>query len=356
MSRFFAGAAASLSSLAAVLASAATAAAAPAPQLDVYAGDVPRDQLGKIVELGIDRHEIEISKATGASGAKAEVHVETIMSADQARALAAEGVAMEPKEIGGQTVAERATLRAADGFEVFKRYSGPGGLKEEFTRTAIRNWRIAKLVKYGKTVNGEDIIALKVSKGALSRRDGSKPAVLYLGAQHAREWITPEMIRRLMHYVVDNYDKDKQIRRLVDENELWFVPVANPDGYDWTFEPGQRLWRKNLRDNNGNGTIETGDGVDLNRNLAYKWGYDNEGSSPDPSSETYRGPDAELRAGDEGARRVRQARRLRVLRQLSLGRRTAALRHGLAGVDADARRHHRRGARGRRREPGRPGL
>ena len=31
-------------------------------------------------------------------------------------------------------------------------------------------------------------------------------------------------------------------------------------------------------------------GVDLNRNFGYMWGYDNNGSSPTPSSETYRGP------------------------------------------------------------------
>ena len=68
------------------------------------------------------------------------------------------------------------------------------------------------------------------------------------------------------------------------------MPVANPDGYDFTFEEGQRLWRKNLRDNDGDGAITTEDGVDLNRNLATHWGYDNEGSSPQPSSETFRGP------------------------------------------------------------------
>ena len=107
--------------------------------------------------------------------------------------------------------------------------------------------------------------------------------MLYLGAQHAREWITPEMIRRLMHYFVDGYD-----RRQADPPAAWTrtscgsCPVANPDGYDWTFEPGQRLWRKNLRDNNGDGMIAAGDGVDLNRNYPTKWGYDNEGSSPDP--------------------------------------------------------------------------
>jgi hypothetical protein len=85
------------------------------------------------------------------------------------------------------------------------------------------------------------------------------------------------------------------LTRLVDTTELWFLPVANPDGYDYTFTEGNRLWRKNLRDNNGDGQITSVDGVDLNRNFAEKWGYDNEGSSDDPGSETFRG----ARAGSE---------------------------------------------------------
>ncbi|MCH7516305.1 MAG: hypothetical protein IIB08_04130, partial [Bacteroidetes bacterium] len=44
------------------------------------------------------------------------------------------------------------------------------------------------------------------------------------------------------------------------------------------------VWRKNRRDNGGSF------GVDLNRNFGYKWGYDNSGSSPEPTSNTYRGP------------------------------------------------------------------
>ena len=48
--------------------------------------------------------------------------------------------------------------------------------------------------------------------------------------------------------------------------------MANPDGYDFTFTEGNRLWRKNLRDNNGDGTITPGDGVDLNRNFAVQVG------------------------------------------------------------------------------------
>jgi hypothetical protein len=69
------------------------------------------------------------------------------------------------------------------------------------------------------------------------------------------------------------------------------VLVANPDGYQYTFE-SDRLWRKNLRDNNNDGQIGVGDGVDPNRNFDEHWGYDNEGSSSDLADETYRGPSA----------------------------------------------------------------
>ena len=82
------------------------------------------------------------------------------------------------------------------------------------------------------------------------------------------------------------------VTRLVDTRELWFVCISNPDGYEYSFTPGNRLWRKNMADNDGDGTRgENGDGVDPNRNFPENWGLDNEGSSPVPASETYRGPE-----------------------------------------------------------------
>ena len=151
---------------------------------------------------------------------------------------------------------------------------------------------------------------MKVTRDARTLPDGRRPAVLYSSAQHAREWITPEMNRRLLRYLLEGY-ASTATRRVVDTRELWFVPVANPDGYDYTFTEGNRLWRKNLRDNNGDGVITGFDGVDLNRNFPTRWGYDNEGSSPAPSSDTYRGPKAasepETRALDGLMRRIRFA-------------------------------------------------
>ena len=304
---------ATLSTLVALLAYGAAASAAPKGQntakerLDVYTGVVTTGQLRDIIALGIDRSELDLKSATG-RGQKAGVRVEAILSGRQAEALSAKGVTLAPKQIDGSTAAQRATARAANGLNVFRTYSGAGGLKEEFEKVAADNPKITKLETYGHTINGQPIIALKVSRNAAVRRDGSKLSVLYLGAQHAREWITPEMIRRLMHRFVDGYDTNKEIRRLVDTNELWFVPVANPDGYDFTFQPGQRLWRKNLRDNNGDGQIAAGDGVDPNRNFPEKWGYDNEGSSDNPAGETYRGTgpasEPETRGLDSLVRRV----------------------------------------------------
>ena len=58
----------------------------------------------------------------------------------------------------------------------------------------------------------------------------------------------------------------RQVRALLRKNELWFIPVANPDGYEFTFDH-ERLWRKNLRDNNNDGQITVVDGVDPNRNF-----------------------------------------------------------------------------------------
>ncbi|MGH9235513.1 MAG: M14 family zinc carboxypeptidase [Acidimicrobiales bacterium] len=252
--------------------------------LDVYVGKVELSKLEALREAGLDPHEMTITATEGQTA-----DVEVVLSGEQVEELGDKGVELEPKEVDGLTAAELSTQAVAEGMEVFRPYSGAGGLKEEYEQIAADNPGITKLVIIGQSVQGQDIVALKVTRAAKQTKDGRRPATLFSAAQHAREWITPEMVRRLTHHVIDSYGDDPAITRLVDRTELWFVPVSNPDGYDWTFEPGQRMWRKNLRDNNRDGVITPIDGVDPNRNFPTKWGYDNEGSSPNFGSETYRG-------------------------------------------------------------------
>ncbi|MBQ1001232.1 M14 family metallopeptidase [Streptomyces sp. RK62] len=250
-------------------------------EVKVFRAEVTKQQVPLLLAAGQDGHELSEQAPE-----KGKATVEVYLTDEQAGKLRKQGVDLTEHQVTARS--EARTEQAADG--VFRPYGGSGGLKEEIVRTGQENPGLTKVVSIGKTVRGQDILALKLTKHAAKSKDGSKPAVLYMSNQHAREWITPEMTRRLMHYYLDNYKKDKRVRKIVDSTELWFVLSANPDGYDHTFKDSStRLWRKNLRDVNGDGAISTGDGVDLNRNFAYKWGYDDEGSSPNPTSETYRG-------------------------------------------------------------------
>jgi hypothetical protein len=257
----------------------------PGVGLEVYVGEVDAAGVESMREMGLDAHDFIVEQ--GAGGA---TQVEVVLSEAQAAKLSRQGVDLEVKQVDGVDASEALEAQVAEGWEPFRSYSEPGGIRDEIQATAADNDALTEVVDIGDTVNGQDILAVRVTADADNVADGSRPAVLYAASQHAREWITPEMTRRLMHYVLDNYGTDAEITDLVDTTELWFLPVANPDGYDFTFTEGNRLWRKNLRDNNGDGDITVGDGVDLNRNFAVRWGYDNEGSSPDPSSDTYRGP------------------------------------------------------------------
>ncbi|MGY5007824.1 M14 family zinc carboxypeptidase [Streptomyces sp. 900105755] len=254
-------------------------------QVKVFHADVTRKQIPLLLEAGQDGN--ELGDQVSGSG---KTEVELYLTDQQAKKLAEQGV-----DLTEHKVSAKAELRVEDASQgVFRPYSGTGGLEQEILATAQANPGLTKVESIGKTVNGQDILALRLTKGAKKSKDGSKPSVLYVSNQHAREWITPEMTRRLMHYYLDNYSTNQRIKKIVDSTELWFVLSANPDGYDYTFKnSGTRLWRKNLRDVNGDGVISTGDGVDLNRNFGYKWGYDDEGSSPNPTSETYRGASPE---------------------------------------------------------------
>ncbi len=253
-------------------------------RLEVYVGTVTPAQLDELRAAGLDAEEVTVA----ADGANTKV--EAVLSGRQADRLADQGVKLAVKKIRGKAASQVLREQAAAGWDAFRPYAEPGGIRDELVATAARYPKLTEVVNYGRTTQGKQMTAVRVTKNAKNVRDGSRPATFYMGAQHAREWITVEMTRRLLHYVLENYGKDPVITNLVDKTELWFAPVANPDGYDHTFTGDNRLWRKNLRDNDGDGQITSVDGVDLNRNFGYKWGYDNEGSSPQITSDTYRGP------------------------------------------------------------------
>ncbi|MBN3035120.1 MAG: immune inhibitor A [Bacteroidales bacterium] len=144
---------------------------------------------------------------------------------------------------------------------------------------------ITQKASLGQSIEGRELWMVKISDNP--NVNESEPEVLYTALHHAREPAGLMTLLFYMYYLLENYDDDPFIQTLVDNTEMYFIPVVNPDGYVYnqTTNPnGGGMWRKNRRDNGG-GTW----GVDLNRNYGYMWGIDNIGSSPDPGDETYRG-------------------------------------------------------------------
>ncbi len=247
---------------------------------------------------------------TGVRYTRRGIRADAVLTRGQRAKLLASGVKVRVKRNRrGRSVSAQARAQQVGGYNVYRSWDEPGGIRDELYRVARRNPGIVKLRVIGRTTQGRELIALKVTRRARRTRDGSRPSVLYSSNQHAREWISLEVNRRLLHYFVRGWRRgNREIARILRRTELWFVISANPDGYQYTFE-GERLWRKTLRDNNGNRQVDPGDGVDPNRNFDEHWGYDNEGSSPDPADETYRGPSAasepETRAMQRLINRVR---------------------------------------------------
>lgn len=150
----------------------------------------------------------------------------------------------------------------------------------------------------GYSALGRPIWGLRIAR-AVSGPD-TRPVAFYNSLTHARE---PGGMQALFYFVDDllaGYGGDPWKTSLLDHRAIYIVPVVNPDGYQFNVDTWNASghasfgnWRKNGRDNDGNGSHNgTSDGVDLNRNFGYKWGLNNVGSSATISSQTYRGPSA----------------------------------------------------------------
>jgi carboxypeptidase T len=115
----------------------------------------------------------------------------------------------------------------------------------------------------------------------------AEPEVLYTALHHAREPNSLSQMVFYLWYLLENYDSNPEVKYLVDNTAMYFIPCINPDGYIFnenTDPNGGGLWRKNKYLENG--TLR---GVDLNRNYGYQWGIDDNGSSPNSTSNVYRG-------------------------------------------------------------------
>src|SRR4051794_39714167 len=192
--------------------------------------------------------------------------------------------------LAGLAVAAPTQAASAAGFPAgFEGYHDYAELTADLQSVAAAYPRIVKLFSIGKSYEGRDIWAVKISDNV--NVDENEPEVLFEALHHAREHLAAEEGLHLVHLFADNYKQTtalgQRVTQLVKTREIFVVPMVNPDGaeYDISSGTGFQDWRRNRQPIPGSDQI----GVDLNRNWGYMWGCCG-GSSGTPGTTTYRGP------------------------------------------------------------------
>jgi len=153
-------------------------------------------------------------------------------------------------------------------------------MQDALNKIVTENSDIASLVNIGKSVEGRDLLGVRLSSG---KEMDSLPTAIFMGCHHAREHLSVEVPLKIAQHLVDNYDRDSRIKSILDTTEVYIIPMVNPDGAEHDISTGNyKMWRKN-RKKNADGTY----GVDLNRNYGSHWG--GPGSSSSTNSDTYKG-------------------------------------------------------------------
>jgi len=110
---------------------------------------------------------------------------------------------------------------------------------------------------YGKSVEGRELRAIKISSGGKN-----KPEILFSANIHAQELAGAEFCMALARKLVKGYGSDCYITRLVKNADVYIIPVLNPDGnYKASHTQAKYGITGFIRKNKNK--------VDLNRNFPY---------------------------------------------------------------------------------------
>ncbi|KAK7485296.1 hypothetical protein BaRGS_00023395 [Batillaria attramentaria] len=134
----------------------------------------------------------------------------------------------------------------------------------------------------GLSVEGRETNYLEIKEKGST---GQKLAVVIDAGIHAREWISVAVALNVIQKLTLNPENDPDVQDMLQKFDWFIAPVVNPDGYDYSHGPNNRLWRKSRTTEYSRSCP----GVDLNRNFGYEWDPAR-GGSTNPCSSVYSGP------------------------------------------------------------------
>ncbi|KAI1098541.1 hypothetical protein F4804DRAFT_121131 [Jackrogersella minutella] len=146
----------------------------------------------------------------------------------------------------------------------------------------FRGRGLVRMISIGRSYEGRDIPALRVGIPTADGSSGRKDTILITGGIHAREWISTSTVNYAAWSFIRSIDEDPMIDKILENVDIVFVPVLNPDGYEYTWEV-DRLWRKSRQRTK----MQYCPGFDLDHAFGYRW--DTTQHQSEPCSESYGG-------------------------------------------------------------------
>jgi hypothetical protein len=211
-----------------------------------------------------------------------QIMLSPTVTLSSAEILAADANPEDPVTVGFVPLGTRSNFCQYD----ISDYPCDISIQEEMEAFEAAHPGYVQLVTMGYTKEARPIYAMRIGK-ITTQEDPDSPVLFYVAGQHAREWITTEMAMKVMRYYADAYrDNQDGVPALLSDKTLVVVPVANPDGYQYTHD-AVRLWRKNR--NPDPGCAPPNIGVDPNRNFYYTWGQPGASDTCGGQECTYRG-------------------------------------------------------------------
>lgn len=227
---------------------------------------------GGIALYALSPAQLELAREAGLAIEIVDQNIQASLDADNARQRAGLRAKPDPAGVG-----------ALDNQTFYTDFRTAAELQARVDALKASRPDLVSTFQIGTSIQGRPIMAASVKRPAGGK---CRPLMMINGTQHAREWISPMCVVYYMEELVTKADTDPVIKARLDAVDFVLVPVANPDGYDYTWTT-DRFWRKNRRANS-NGTF----GVDLNRNWGFQWGVTlpgGSGGNNNPNSQTYWG-------------------------------------------------------------------
>lgn len=217
--------------------------------LDSIVAAVPLSQpstLGDIIQHRITILEVDRSRTSAV----------VLVSSKEFAWLSAMNLA--PKIVPDELAEQQGWKHSAEFERDFHSYSQ---MMTELQNIANTYPDITRLYDLGHSVQGRVLWGLKITDNPDSEEN--EPEVRICGLHHGNEYMSAELPLNLAFHLVQNYSFNPSITELVDNREIWIIPMVNPDGREA-------------------GTRYNAHGIDLNRN----YGYMPESSTPYSEPET----------------------------------------------------------------------